>query len=202
MSFRAPASRAKPTALPDLALGPGLQPAPAAGLALILALGPVAVTDATEPEATDAAINGWRVERGTDPVSGTTGCLLTAGPFEMPDGYGIALVRLIFGPRGLLVTTDSNLDPEYPAQGLRVDDEALILPDSPFPFDRQHAQFLAAAPELIEQFRRGLEATLSLGFWPTWPMTETQHLQISLLGFSRAHNEFLACSAPRPTGAN
>jgi hypothetical protein len=135
----------------------------------------------------------WSVERGTDPYSEQTACLLVSRHLQMPDGYGTANVRLVFGPTALVVTTDSNIDASYPDQGLTVDDNPSIRPDSPFPLKRQNVLFMQAQAELIQQFRRGYHADLTLGFWPTWPVTETQHLRIDLKGFSSAHDSYRAC---------
>jgi hypothetical protein len=111
----------------------------------------------------------------------------------MPDGYGTAQVQLIFGPQSLVITTDSNLDPAYPEQGIRVDGGRLIKPEPPFPFQRQSALFKVARGEIVDEFRRGREAELALGFWPTWPMTRTQRVRISLLGFSDAYDALSGC---------
>jgi len=135
----------------------------------------------------------WSVAQGIDPYTGKDTCLLLSRPVDMPDGYGTARVQLIFGPQALLVSTDSNLDPAYPDQGIRVDGGPLIPPEPPFPFQRQGALFEIARDEIVDEFRRGREAELALGFWPTWPMTRTQRVAISLLGFSNAHDALPGC---------
>ena len=135
----------------------------------------------------------WSVERGTDPYSEQTACLLVSRRLQMPDGYGTANVRLVFGPSALVITTDSNIDASYPDQGLKVDENPSMPPDSPFPLKRQNVLFARAQAEVIQQFRRGRSADLALGFWPTWPVTETQHLSIDLTGFSSAHDSYRAC---------
>jgi hypothetical protein len=148
-------------------------------------------TDARSAEAMHS--DSWSVVQGEDPHSGKESCLLVSRHIEMPDGYGTAQVQLIFGQQALMIRTDSNLDPAYPDQGIRVDEGRLIPPEPPFPFQRQNAVFEVARDQIVDEFRRGREAELALGFWPTWPMTRTQRATISLLGFSDAHDALPDC---------
>jgi hypothetical protein len=143
----------------------------------------------------------WQVRRGIDPLTGARACLLESGPHRMADGYGNAEVRVIFGSKGLIVITDSNIDPSYPDQGIRVDEHPRIAPDEPFPAGPMNAGFGASTDDLVERFRRGNLADLALGFWPTWPVTQTQHLALSLRGFTKAHDEFLACRGEQAAAA-
>ncbi|MCF7992487.1 MAG: hypothetical protein K9M02_18760 [Thiohalocapsa sp.] len=139
-------------------------------------------------QAAELPQSNWRVERGDDET-----CVLISQPLSMPDGYGSARVQLIFGPRALRVVTDSNIDNSYPDQGLSIDDGPPFAPDVPFPLDAQSALFEQSVDDIVEQFRRGYRAQLRLGYWPTWPVTETQRLDISLTGFSKAHDALLVC---------
>jgi len=144
----------------------------------------------TAQAAEDAA---WQTVRAEDPYAGTNGCVLRSRQLDMPDGYHGARVQLTLGEKALSVVTDSNIDPSYPGQGIAVDGGAPIAPDAPFPYHGQGAVFILDRDDLVQQFRRGSTAELALGFWPTWPITETQRLNISLRGFSAAHDAFLAC---------
>jgi hypothetical protein len=135
----------------------------------------------------------WQAARAVDPYAGSEACVLRSRPLTMSDGYHGARVQLVLGEKALSVVTDSNLDPSYPRQGIVVDGGKRVAPDAPFPFHGQSAVFILDRDELVQQFRRGSTAELALGFWPTWPVTETQRLEISLSGFSAAHVAFLAC---------
>ncbi|WP_373506516.1 hypothetical protein [Thiocapsa sp.] len=150
----------------------------------------------------DSVLPVWKVERGVDPYTHADACLLTTQPLIMPDGYGTARVQLVLGPRALIVLTDSNIDPSYPRQGLTVDDKPVIEPDAPFPLQGQSVLFEHSVAEVIERFRRGRRAELQLGFWPSWPVTETKRLALSLRGFSKAHESLTACRDERDTATN
>lgn len=135
----------------------------------------------------------WEGVYGYDPDAQAEGCVVRSRPLRMPDGYHGAQVQLIFGDVALTVVTDSNIDPSYPGQGIAVDGGERVAPDTPFPLGRQSAVFKLDRDTLVEAFRRGRSAELALGFWPTWPVTATQRLEISLLGFTEAHAAYLAC---------
>lgn len=170
-----------------------------AGLGSVCTIALSAGVAAAPGQPGDSVLPVWQVERGVDPYTDADACLLTSGSLTMPDGYGTARVRLVFGPRALIVLTDSNIDPSYPRQGLSVDDKPVIKPDAPFPLQGQSALFEHSMVEVIEQFRRGQRADLQLGFWPTWPVTETKRLALSLRGFSKAHDALVACRDERDT---
>jgi hypothetical protein len=142
----------------------------------------------------------WQGVYGYDPYAQAEGCVVRSRPLRMADGYHGAQVRLTFGDAAVTVVTDSNIDPSYPGQGIAVDGGERVAPDTPFPFGRQSAVFKLERDTLVEAFRRGGSAELALGFWPTWPVTATQRLEISLLGFTEAHAAYLA-STPEGTHA-
>jgi hypothetical protein len=135
----------------------------------------------------------WQGLHGYDPYAQADACVLRSRPLTMPDGYHGAQVQLTFGDEALTVVTDSNIDPSYPGQGISVDGGERMMPDEPFPLAGQNAVFKLGRDDLVEAFRRGATAELALGFWPTWPVTATQRLEISLLGFTEAHAAYIAC---------
>jgi len=100
-------------------------------------------------------------------------------------------VSLVFTGSALAAVTESNIDLSYPDVGLQVDQEPVI------PVDRVERQTIAvfetSADTVRRQFQRGHTARLRLGFWPTWPQTETVVMEFSLLGFTRAHEALLHC---------
>lgn len=53
--------------------------------------------------------------------------------------------------------------------------------------------FKKTANDMIDDFIKGREARLILGFWPSWPKTKTVTSRFSLLGFTRAYQAFQDC---------
>jgi len=141
--------------------------------------------------AAPAVQGNWAVQRDVDRLTGRARCLLQSRVETIHDGHDDISIQLVLTADALLVVTESNIDLTYPGIGLQVDQLAPIPIDRLFKntmvvFDRDIATIVA---EFIEGYR----ATVSLGFWPTWPKGETQSTRFSLLGFTQAYREFRAC---------
>lgn len=138
-----------------------------------------------------AESSGWHAVRDQDPLSQKTMCLLESEMQMVHDGQTKTPIRIVFNGQVFIVTTRSNIDLTYPDVGLSVD--ALPM----HPIDRlhkaTHAVFESNAEKLRLQFSKGLKAKVALGFWPTWPKTETKVATYSLLGFQTAYAAFLKC---------
>lgn len=146
---------------------------------------------ATSASVVPAWAESWRVLHGTDPIDGSTRCLMISSELQVDDGQTITPVSLVFTGSALAAVTESNIDLSYPDVGLQVDQQPVI------PVDRVHRQTIAvfenSADAIRGQFQRGHTARLKLGFWPTWPQTETVVMEFSLLGFIRAQEALLHC---------
>lgn len=120
-------------------------------------------------------------------------CRLRHDTVEMEDGHGITQVRLVINQDKIEVLTRSNIDTEYAGTGLQVDDQAVI------PIDElitpTAALFQSKHDKLIDQMSSGEVLTLTLGFWPTWPVTRTYSTEFDLHGFARAHQALQDCFA-------
>ena len=141
----------------------------------------------------------WEVRQEPDPLSGKSVCLLSSETLATEDGYGEARVRLVLNQQALLAVADSHIDPSFADLTLVVDD------NPPLPFDRLAGDdilvFERDREVIIERFRAGYNATLQLRFWPTWPATQRFPVTFSLIGFTRAHEQFQLCLGPERDGA-
>jgi len=129
----------------------------------------------------------WQVETTAGERPTAERCVVVSAEKRIDDGYATTPVRIEVSRDRVQVITESHIDPAYPDQGLQVDAYAPIEPDEPFPEHETTARFQEAFAQLLEQFKRGYELTVRLGFWPTWPMTETRSITFSLRGFTRAY---------------
>lgn len=136
----------------------------------------------------------WHVERTPDPESGVDRCLLLSSEQRLFDGYIDTPIQLRIDRQQLLIVTDSNIDPAYPDQGIQVDDNPRLLADE-LPYRATMARFESSHAALIGQFVRGYRAVVSLGFWPTWPITETRSATFDLRGFTKAYESLTTCEA-------
>lgn len=133
----------------------------------------------------------WHVVVAEDPVKGSTVCLLQSAMQKVDDGQTKTPVRLVYNGQALYAVTKSLIDVTYPHVGLQVDDNAQ------FAIDHLHknkvAVFVSHSNEIHQQFIDGRKATLALGFWPTWPKTETREMKFDLIGYTKAYRQFEKC---------
>ena len=122
----------------------------------------------------------------------TTTCVLETEDITLHDGYQDTRVRLNINNERLLVVTASNIDSSFDDTALQVDRKTVIRAD--VDEDEQNLRFDAHIVSIIEQFRKGNRVRVYLRFWPTYPATQRYEVAFSLAGFTRAWNDFTACS--------
>ena len=137
-----------------------------------------------------AAHAGWAV---ADAVPGKPECVLKTEEISLFDGYQDTRLHLSLGDGALRVKTDSNIDPGFDDVGLAVDGKAFIPADAVV--DETDVLFSSGIDAVIEQFIHGRAVTVYLRFWPTYPATQRYEARFSLAGFTRAHNDYQACSS-------
>lgn len=146
--------------------------------------------------ASPGVAGNWTFQRDLDRLTGRDRCLLQSRVETIHDGHDDVSIQLVLTADALLVVTESNIDLTYPGIGLQVDQLA------PIPIDRLFKKTMVVFDRdiatLIEEFIKGYRATVSLGFWPTWPKGETQSATFSLLGFTQAYHAFRACEDNTP----
>lgn len=135
--------------------------------------------------------NYWSLDRSANPVSLKTQCLLTSEPVNISDGYDRTNVRLVLTADTLYITADSNIDLSYPESGIHLDDGKVVI------LERLAEPTTAVVSNdlgnLYQQLADGRTALVKLGFWPTWPVTETQQARFSLQGFAEARDAMRYC---------
>ena len=121
-----------------------------------------------------------------------TACVLETDDITLHDGYQDTRVRLNINNERLLVVTASNIDNSFDDTALQVDGRAVIRADADE--DEQNLRFDTHIISIIDQFRKGNRVRVYLRFWPTYPATQRYEAVFSLAGFTRAWNDFMACS--------
>ena len=129
------------------------------------------------------------------PVPRTEGsggsCVLESEKASLTDGYQATTAQVVVDARTVTVTSPSVLDGGFRDIGVAVDEEPLVPMEGLA--NPRTARFESHYVALIEQFKRGSRARLQLRFWPTWPVTGTHSVTISLIGFTRAYAQLLEC---------
>ena len=120
----------------------------------------------------------WTLDRRPNPVTKTTECLLISDPLTIADGYENTRVQLLLTTDMLYVKTGSNIDLGYPQSGVQIDSGPIWKFDSVI--KEKSVQLETDYEEIVSQFSSGKTVTAHLGFWPTWPMTETRKASFSL----------------------
>lgn len=133
----------------------------------------------------------WFLDRNHDSVSKTTRCLLISQKQNFFDGYTDSTISLQLSKNTLLIKTNSTIDLSYPDIGIYIDQ------NTPFPLEklfgdssiliRQNTQ------DITSQLLDGQKLTIKLGFWPTWPQTQTHSIDFALADFDKAYQSFQAC---------
>lgn len=141
-----------------------------------------------------AARAEWSV---ADVAPGTTGCTLQTEEISLFDGYQDTRLRLSVADGELRVKTESNIDIGFNDVGLRVDGKEFIPADAVA--DEKQVLFSSSTAVVIEQFIRGHSVTVYLRFWPSYPATQRYEARFSLIGFTRAYNDYQACSSKMPS---
>ena len=130
-----------------------------------------------------ATSQNWQAVIAKDPVSKQNTCLLISSTKHTEDGQTNTPVKLSYNGEIFIATTDSNIDLSYTDSRHTIDRL----------FKHTSAIFETDAELIRDEFKRGLNAKLILGFWPTWPATRSYAIEFDLRGFTKAYNEFQQC---------
>jgi hypothetical protein len=118
-------------------------------------------------------------------------CSLGTLPIRFDDGQGMSKLQLVLTPQHWLIKTQSDIDLSYRGTGLRVDEGRY------FPLGQLVRQsdlmFVDEREVMTQAFISGKSLHITLGFWPTWPVTETKTITISLQHFASAHRAWKQC---------
>ena len=132
-----------------------------------------------------------------DAAPGLTGCVLETDEVSLFDGYQDTRLRLSIADGAMRVKTESNIDFSFSDVGLAVDGKDFVPADAVV--DEKHVLFSSNTEAVLEQFIRGHTVTVYLRFWPSYPATQRFEARFSLVGFTRAYNNYKACNSKMPS---
>ncbi len=129
----------------------------------------------------------WTLERNWDNQHPDT-CRLITSKLSLSDGYEDTTLRAEVLLDAINIYTGSHIDLTYENSGIQIGDTALL------PYSQLKGETNATVEgEYISQLASAGEMTVNMGFWPTWPKTETQQVVIPLQDMNRALAALLAC---------
>ena len=135
----------------------------------------------------------WILDRRPNPVTQKTECILASEIVNISDGYDRTNVQVLLTLDSIYVDTDSNIDLSYPQTGIRVGASVLRA------FDKLAGQSAAMVSgddvsALYAHMTNSSNMVVRLGFWPTWPVTETREASYTLEDFQTAVSALRACN--------
>lgn len=120
-------------------------------------------------------------------------CVLSYSAASMSDGQGDTPVQFIVTHDEVLFKTKSNIDTTYAGTGLTVDDQLQT------PIEKLYNDFSIVYKmhylAVIESLKVGKTALLTLGFWPSWPVTHPYSVSLELGEFAAAQQALMTCLA-------
>lgn len=137
---------------------------------------------------TVTAAENWTVR--PDPENPAR-CLLESVTHIFSDGQAETAAKLVYTGDSLYAATQSNIDLDYPGIGLQVDGLEQHLIDGVYM--KKTAVFSKNIAEIHNQFIDGIKAKLTLGFWPLLPKSRTYVIEFSLIGYTKAYQQYLKC---------
>ena len=119
-------------------------------------------------------------------------CLLKSKPVKMEDGQGGTTVTFQLTPDSLEFLTKSDIDTSYKGTGVQIDD------GQTFPLETvakvTNLTFTRQRKTLLNDMENGHTLQLTLGFWPTWPVTHTYSVTLPLDHFGTAVHAWETCN--------
>jgi len=122
-------------------------------------------------------------------------CSLESQAYTMEDGQGGTTFKVMLNQEKLRFKTTSNIDLSYEGDGLWVNNGANA---QRFEFDTLEGQTNAVIDSklttVFEQLRQARSLEVHIGFWPTWPKTQTYSQRIPVENFAKAEALLKQCN--------
>lgn len=120
------------------------------------------------------------------------GCSLYSLTRFMNDGVGTTPVTLKLSSQGWEVMTDSELEYNHPEAGLTLDSQTFFKLEQ---VERKtNGRFSRQSYSISRAMRSATMATVSLSFWPSWPVTDVISTTLSVDGFREAYYDWQKCT--------
>ena len=119
-------------------------------------------------------------------------CSLNTLTLMLDDGQGVTPVSLSLSAGSWWLRTQSDIDTSYSDTGLSLDNgqhfelENVVKDTS--------IQFVTQRQALTDALQDASSMTVSLGFWPTWPVTQARSTQFSVQHFPAAYALWQICN--------
>lgn len=161
-------------------------------------------TEATKPavEAAKPAAEALTVDLNNLPLSihgewtldlDKSRCTLISAVQRMDDGQGGTKISLRISDDEFLFLTGSDIDPSYADTGITLDTGQHFALETVA--QRTNVAFSKQRNALLNAMKKGQALRLTLGFWPTWPVTHTYSVSFPIQHFSTAYAAWESCNS-------
>ncbi|MCG8673538.1 MAG: hypothetical protein MI867_29390 [Pseudomonadales bacterium] len=132
-------------------------------------------------------IGDWTIDRSKKKPEQ---CSITSTTTKLEDGAGGTPVTIIVDRPAVIIKTKSDIDLSYTSSQLKLDDTS-------FKYDSviavTSAQIKTNYVAVIDALKSANIAIVELGFWPSWPQTQTYQATIPNRGFASAYGALEQC---------
>ena len=121
-------------------------------------------------------------------------CILLSQPQTLDDGQGTTTFKVMLDQAKIRFQTASNIDLSYPNTGVVITGKTTqrIKLDG---LERETTAVINKnVPAVLAALREANQMDVYLGFWPTWPMTETKRISMAMNDFAQAEATLKACN--------
>ncbi len=133
------------------------------------------------------AFSGWTLEHNWDNQHPDT-CRLRSDKISINDGYETSYLWAEVLPDQIKLHTGSHIDLEYEGSGVQFGFKPAV------PFSGLVTETAVQVKgDFVTQLATTSTMTVYIGFWPTWPKTETQKVSLSLDAMTQAVPAFEQC---------
>lgn len=119
-------------------------------------------------------------------------CTLRTVPAKLDDGAGMTPISLQLTKDAWMINTKSDIDLSYTGTGLFLDNGAqmnleTLVKDTNIAITKQRQA-------LTQAMKSATSVKVSLGFWPTWPVSEAKTINLPVTHFAQAHQAWEVCN--------
>ncbi len=143
-----------------------------------------------ELESLPLTIKGHWILDLDDPAD-TKQCILKSQSVQIDDGQGGTPLLILYTMKQLTIKTKSNIDPSYPGTGLEINGEKFALETIS---NETNVLFRTQFDQITQALNKGSIAKVTLGFWPTWPHTQSYSQEVPVSGFTQAYHALQRCN--------
>ena len=137
--------------------------------------------------------DGWQLARAVDLRNGEQHCRWRSPAVSFFDGYEDSTLHFEVFPDNFQINSRSHLDTSYPNAGIQLGWGMQLTFENTVGDTR--AVIAKQFSELVTGLKSGEPVTLFMGFWPTWPVTETRQIAMPVYNYRIANALLQECEA-------